>query len=118
MSIYKEIILDNYKHPKNRGKVKGYTHTAHVTNPLCGDEFTVYLKMKGTVIQGISYEGEGCAISTASSSLLSEKLKGEKLESIKDYEEYVQKLLGIPLSVGRLKCALLPLQAIEKALIK
>ena len=79
--LYQEIILDHAKNPRNKGKCDGYNHDAKAHNPLCGDKVHIYLKMdKDKNILGLSFEGEGCAISLASASILTDTLKGRDLQ--------------------------------------
>lgn len=78
--LYQEIILDHGRHPRNFKVLDGHSHSAHGHNPLCGDTITVYLKIDGDRIAGVSFKGHGCAISTASASLMSEILTGKTLD--------------------------------------
>ena len=75
--LYQDIILDHGQHPRNKRAIDHPSHFAHGNNPLCGDKVTVYLKMDGTRVDDVSFEGRGCAISTASASLLTESIKGK-----------------------------------------
>ena len=78
--LYQEIILDHGKNPRNKGKCSGYSHDAQAHNPLCGDKVHVYLKLDSEKkVADLSFEGEGCAISLASASILTEILKGKDL---------------------------------------
>jgi nitrogen fixation NifU-like protein len=78
--LYQEIILDHGKNPRNKGKCSGYSHDAQAHNPLCGDKVHVYLKLDNEKkVTDLSFEGEGCAISLASASILTEILKGKDL---------------------------------------
>ena len=77
--LYQEMILDHYKSPRNSHKMDGANHHAEGYNPLCGDRVTIYLLLGGDTIEDISFEGSGCAICTASSSLMTEVLKGKTL---------------------------------------
>ncbi len=78
--LYQEIILDHAKNPRNKGQFKGYSHDAKAHNPLCGDKVHIYLKLdKDKNISELTFEGEGCAISLASASILTETLKGKDL---------------------------------------
>ena len=80
--LYQEIILDHAKNPRNKGKCEGYNHDAKAHNPLCGDKVHIYLKLdKDKNIKGLSFEGEGCAISLASASILTDTLKGKDLSN-------------------------------------
>lgn len=117
MSIYQEIILDHYHAPQNFGRLKESSQTVSLSNPLCGDTITVDVLIKNDKIIDIRFEGVGCAISIASASLLTEKVKKkQKEEVILMNKDTVLELLGIELSPNRLKCALLPLEAIHKTL--
>jgi nitrogen fixation NifU-like protein len=75
--LYQEVILDHNRKPRNFGPLAGADHTAEGSNPLCGDRVKVSLKMEGDVLQEIAFEGAGCAISTASASLMTEALAGK-----------------------------------------
>ena len=75
--LYQEIILDHYKKPRNAGRLEQPTCSAHGDNPLCGDKIAVAVKMKGDTLEDLRWTGAGCAISTASASLMSEAVKGK-----------------------------------------
>lgn len=81
--LYQELILDHNRRPRNRRKLEGSVHQANGYNPLCGDRVTVFVKLEKDVITEITFEGSGCAISTASASLMTESLKGKSLEEAK-----------------------------------
>ena len=86
--LYQEIILDHGKNPRNKGKCSDYSHDAKAHNPLCGDKVHIYLKLdKEKKIVDLSFEGEGCAISLASASILTDTLKGRELSFIKKVSE-------------------------------
>ena len=86
--LYQEIILDHGKNPRNKGKCEGYTNEAKAHNPLCGDKVHIYLKLNNEkLIEDLSFEGEGCAISLASASILTELTKGKDLSFIKKISE-------------------------------
>ena len=86
--LYQEIILDHGKNPRNKGKCEGYTNDAKAHNPLCGDKIHIYLKLNNEkLIEDLSFEGEGCAISLASASILTELTKGKDLSFIKNISE-------------------------------
>jgi nitrogen fixation NifU-like protein len=86
--LYQEIILDHGKNPKNKGKCLGFNHEAEAHNPLCGDKVHIYLNLdKENVVKDISFEGEGCAISLASASILTEILKNKDLNLTKNISE-------------------------------
>ena len=86
--LYQEIILDHGKNPRNKGKCEGYTNDAKAHNPLCGDKIHIYLKLNNEkIIEDLSFEGEGCAISLASASILTEVTKGKDLSLMKRISE-------------------------------
>ena len=86
--LYQEIILDHGKNPRNKGKCANYSHDAKAHNPLCGDKVHIYLKLdKEKKIADLSFEGEGCAISLASASILTDTLKGKELSFTKKVSE-------------------------------
>ena len=86
--LYQEIILDHGKNPRNKGKCEGYTNDAKAHNPLCGDKVHIFLKLRNEkLVEDLSFEGEGCAISLASASILTEVTKGKDLSFIKKISE-------------------------------
>jgi len=114
--IYKELILDYYRNPRNFGKLEDRDIEAHDTNPLCGDEITMQIKVgEGNKIEQIRYSGRGCAISQASSSMLTELAKGKPLEWVKQLsKEDILNMLGNPeLGPSRIKCALLGMKVLK-----
>jgi nitrogen fixation NifU-like protein len=117
MTIYQDIILEHYRYPKNVGKLSDPSHTTDVRNSVCGDDIHLDITMKDGVLTDIAFEGTGCAISQASASLLFEYVKGKTKDEIFKIEtDTVLQLIGIELSPIRLKCALLSLEALKKAL--
>jgi len=83
--LYQDIILEHGKSPRNLGKCEGYSREAKGYNPLCGDKVHVYLKLhNGKKVEGLTFEGEGCAISLASASIMTELVKGKSFEEIKE----------------------------------
>jgi nitrogen fixation protein NifU and related proteins len=89
--LYQEVIFDHYRKPRNFHPLEGANHHAHGHNPLCGDQVTVYLKTENGVIADLSFEGSGCAISTASASLMTDALKGKKLAEVEQlFNEFHQ----------------------------
>ena len=86
--LYQDIILEHGKSPRNLGKCEGYNHNAKGYNPLCGDKVHVYLKLDNKKkVEGLSFEGEGCAISLASASIMTELVKGKSFNQTKDIME-------------------------------
>ena len=83
--LYQEIILDHAKNPRNKGKCENYNHDAKAHNPLCGDKVHIYLKLdKRKKVEGLTFEGDGCAISLASASIMTELVKGKSFDEAKE----------------------------------
>lgn len=118
LEMYQQNILDHYKHPRNFGKIDNTTNHAHVANLLCGDELDFYLTFtdQGTVLAA-TFTGQGCTISVAAASMLSEKLKGMERESVEKLSnDSILEMLGVPVNPARLKCATLSLESVQKAI--
>lgn len=119
MDLYQEHILDHYQHPRKRGRLEQPTGSAEVLNPLCGDRLVVDVRVDAAQHVDLAHEGEGCSISQASASLLAEYAAGKSVEELRAFtSDDLQKLLGVPLSPTRLRCALLSLEALHAALEK
>ncbi len=112
--MYREYILDHYKNPRNFGRLESADITHEENNPLCGDVVGMDFKVAGGVIEDVRFHGRGCAISQASASLLTERLKGMSLDEARriDKEDVLEEL-GIEISPARLKCALLSLKVLK-----
>jgi nitrogen fixation NifU-like protein len=112
--FYREYILDHYKNPRNYGRLEHPDISHEEDNPLCGDVVGMDFRVKDRVIEDIRFHGRGCAISQASASLLTERLKGLPLEEAKKInKEDVLGELGIEISPARIKCALLSLKVLK-----
>ena len=112
--FYREFILDHYKNPRNFGRLDHPDITHEEDNPLCGDVIGMDFKVNAGVIEDIKFHGRGCAISQASASLLTERLKGLSLEDAKKIGKAdVLGELGIDISPARIKCALLSLKVLK-----
>jgi nitrogen fixation NifU-like protein len=119
LNMYAEEILDHYRNPKNFGKMEKPDVKIGDVNPLCGDRYEFQAKLKGGKIEDVKFRGDGCAISTASASILSEHIKGKKISEIKNMSEAdLLKLLGIEVSPVRMKCAMLPFNIVKKLAIE
>jgi nitrogen fixation protein NifU and related proteins len=137
--LYQDIILDHGRHPRNFRAIEHPTHSARGHNPLCGDRVTVYLTLDGDKIADVSFEGRGCAISTAAASLMTEVLKQKTVAearalfaqfrarvtgaaetglpaSLADDMERLAPLTGVKAYPARVKCATLSWHALEAAL--
>ncbi len=117
--MYQEVILQHYRAPKNFGPLDGANRSGEESNPLCGDHITVRLHVNESTqrIEDVRFEGDGCAISVAASSMLTERVKGLSLEEAGHLDrDSVFQLLGIPLSPARVKCALTGFVAFGRAL--
>lgn len=118
--LYRELILDHYKNPRNRGELAGADVRVEGQNPLCGDEVAISLAFDGgDTVEDIRFEGRGCAISQASASMLTELVKGRPVAEVAamSKEELLEEL-GVPLqqNPARLKCALLSFGVLKVAL--
>jgi nitrogen fixation NifU-like protein len=113
--IYREIILDYYRNPRNFGKIDTPDITIRDSNPLCGDEIEIHVKFDGGKVKDVKFTGKGCAISQASASMLTEMVMGKSLEDVKKVgKEDILESLGLPnLGPARIKCALLSLKTLK-----
>lgn len=131
--LYQQVILDHSRSPRNFRVLPDADRTAQGHNPLCGDNVTVYLKLDGDRIGDIAFQGSGCAISKASASILTEALKGRRLDEVKPLFDRVHQLIttgegadrapgklavfaGVHKFPARVKCAILPWHAALAAL--
>ena len=115
--LYRDQILEHYKRPHNFGVVESADLEYEDTNPFCGDEQHVTIKLDGDdKVSEIAFEGKGCAISTAATSLLTDELVGmSRDELLKLPKDFVLELLGIEISATRMKCAMLGLKIVKSA---
>ena len=116
--LYRDEILEHYREPHNFGTLDApdASHEGH--NPLCGDRITIMLAIDDAGnVSDVAFSGRGCAISQASASLLTDEIKGRPLSEVEDTtNQDVLDLLGIEISPARLKCALLSLETLQRAL--
>jgi nitrogen fixation NifU-like protein len=131
-SLYKEIILDHYKRPRNRGELDPHTVRQEGINPSCGDELELYLLVEGDTVKDVAFVGEGCAISQASASMMTQALKGLSVSDAKELaDDFKGMIQGLPPSArlgdlkllqgisklhARVKCATLPWVTLVEAL--
>ena len=130
--LYQEVILDHGKKPRNFGPLKGCTHSAEGFNTLCGDRVRVFLTMSGDLVEDVRFEGEGCAVCTASASLMTQMIKGKRAEQVQllfgqfqtavtsegaDVEglDELEALIGVRQYPNRVKCATLAWHAVNSA---
>jgi nitrogen fixation NifU-like protein len=92
--LYKEVILDHYRTPRNRGRLDPHDVKLERNNPLCGDELELYLKFDGDDLQGIAFEGKGCSISMASASMMTEKVKGLDVKQARAVAESIKRMMA------------------------
>jgi nitrogen fixation protein NifU and related proteins len=116
--FYRDFILDHYRSPRNFGHLSAPTAAAEELNPLCGDKIRMELDVKDGVVNDVRFSGKGCAISQASASMLTEHVKGMRLEEIaKLPKDVVLENVGIGISPTRMKCAMLGLRVLKSAAI-
>ena len=117
--FYRDFILDHYRNPRNFGTLEHPTVSAEDLNPLCGDQIRMDLAVNGSgVVEDVRFSGKGCAISQASASMLTEEIKGMKLEDVaKLTKDAVLENVGIGISPTRMKCATLGLRVLKSAAI-
>jgi nitrogen fixation NifU-like protein len=117
--LYREVILDHYKNPRGHGLLDAPDAQAEGQNPLCGDEISVSVRFDGDRIADVGFEGRGCAISQAATSMLTEIVVGRTAEDVARMpKDELLEEIGIPLTPVRLKCALLGLGVLKVALHK
>jgi nitrogen fixation NifU-like protein len=116
--LYRDEILEHYRNPHNFGTLSAPDAVQELANPLCGDRITLMLGINESGnIEEVAFTGRGCAISQASASMLTDQIRGMKLDEVVSLDrDAVLENLGIEISPARLKCALLSLQALRGAL--
>jgi nitrogen fixation NifU-like protein len=117
--IYRELILDHYRNPRNKGKIENANVSIQDSNPLCGDEIQIQLKIDDGIIKDIKFDGRGCAISQASASMLTEMVIDKPLSIIKDIDkDDILENIGLTnLGPARIKCALLSMKVLKMGMI-
>ncbi|MBE9912490.1 SUF system NifU family Fe-S cluster assembly protein [Paenibacillus donghaensis] len=131
--LYRRVIMDHYKNPRNRGKFEDGTLTVDLNNPTCGDKISLQLKVDNGIVQDAKYTGEGCSISMSSASMMTEAVKGKTVEEAQDlasrfsalmqgedvhfdgYED-IEALSGVNKFPARIKCATLAWNALRKGI--
>ncbi len=113
-SIYREIILEHSRNPRNRGTLDPADFTYEDVNPMCGDEIRIDVRVKDDHVSEIKFSGRGCAVSQASASILTEMAEGKSLAEVRKIgKEELLDEIGIPVSPARMKCALLGLKVLK-----
>jgi nitrogen fixation protein NifU and related proteins len=118
--IYREIILDHYRNPRNKGRISDADVSFHDSNPLCGDEIDIHLKVEDNIVKDIKFEGRGCAISQASASMLTEMVMNKPLTSVKELgkDDILENIGLVNLGPARIKCALLSLKVLKMGMVE
>ena len=116
-SLYKEELMEHYKHPSNKKQIKNPDFESESNNPSCGDQISITGKLDGEIIADIGFQGSGCVISQATASILMGTVKGKEIEVVLSInKDDVLKLIGLELGPNRLRCAMLSLQVLQDAL--
>lgn len=132
-NLYRQVIMDHYKHPRNRGTFEDDTLTVEMNNPTCGDRIFLQFKLDGDIVKDVRFNGEGCSISLASASMMTEAIKGHTITEALDMSEMfsrmmlgqdvdiesfgvddIEALQGVSNFPARIKCATLAWKAMEK----
>jgi len=132
-TLYRQVIMDHYKHPRNRGTFTDESLTVEMNNPTCGDRIFLQFKLDGDIVEDIKFTGEGCSISLASASMMTQAIKGKNVdEALKLSELFSKMMLGEDVDIddfglediealqgvsnfpARIKCATLAWKAMEK----
>jgi len=118
--IYREIILDHYRNPRNKGRISDADVSFHDSNPLCGDEIDIHLRVEDNIVKDIKFEGRGCAISQASASMLTEMVMNKPLTSVKELgkDDVLENIGLVNLGPARIKCALLSLKVLKMSMVE
>lgn len=116
-TLYSDIILDHFRHPRNYGSLAAPDISNEQFNPLCGDRIRIELKLDRSIVNEARFKGDACAISTAAASLLTELIVGEDVENLAGISDArLISALESDIKPARLQCALLPLQALREGL--
>ena len=116
-TLYKQHLLDHFKHPKNKGTLENPDISSGVYNPACGDKVVIQANLKENILETVVFEAQGCVISCAAASLLTDYVIGKTVqEALALTKDTMLDLVKIELGPTRLRCALLPLEALHKAL--
>ena len=134
--LYKEVILDHYRAPRNKGRIDPHDVALERNNPLCGDEIELFLKFDGDTLSGVAFEGKGCSISQASTSMMTEKVKGLSAKEAGELGESIKRMMageedgdadalgdlislkGVVKYPVRIKCALLGWNTLLEGLVE
>ena len=119
-NLYRDFILEHYREPHNRGVLEPHDLHFADSNPTCGDEMSITLRLDGESqrVTDVAFDGRGCAISQASASILTDELRGQSLEQLRSIDPRdVVENLGVPIGPARLKCALLVYKVLQGAVI-
>ena len=132
--LYREVILDHYRTPRNKGRIHPHTVALARNNPLCGDELELFLRLDGDVLEAVSFDGKGCSISLASASMMTEKIMGAGVKEATALAASIKRMMageeegesdelgdlvalkGVVKYPVRIKCALLAWDTLEEAL--
>jgi len=117
MKFYKELLMDHYRNPRNKGRIANPTFSTARYNPSCGDSVLFDVVLEGQIIKKIAFEGKGCVISQATCSIFTEYFVGKRIEDVLALtKEAIKDIIGMDLGNTRIKCALLSLVALQEGI--
>lgn len=115
--IYREVIMDHYRNPRNFGILKNASSSISLRNPLCGDSVRLDILFQNDTIKNIKFSGSGCVISQSAASLLTQEALGKRKAQLLNIDRtFMMKLLGVEVTSSRIQCLLLPAEALVKIL--
>jgi|SRR5690625_1285027 len=134
-TLYRQVIMDHYKHPRNKGVLKNNALTVEMNNPSCGDRIMIHLQIEDHIVADVKFEGEGCSISLASASMMTQAIKGKKVsDALRIWKFFSKMMIGEDIDTGeldladiealqgvskfpaRIRCATLAWEAMEKGI--
>lgn len=118
-AFYQKVLMEHFKNPKNKLEIEDPDFSSGKDNPSCGDKISISGKITDGVVTSIGFQGSGCVVSVATASMLMEKCIGKSVQEILSLtKDDILKMIGLELGPNRLRCALLPLEALHKGILQ